>query len=142
MIKIMSEQEFKDKVIPNELDSNTFYISVLDPIYKSNPLLLDSFNYKTWYFYDLLYDIDTYKSFTFEQAQEINDFIALHFGKKLVVHCGAGVSRSAAIAEHYHELLGGSYSSLLEANPHIIPNGRVLQYLRSAAKEKIQTKYI
>jgi predicted protein tyrosine phosphatase len=112
-----------------------FFISILDPDTKEKSLFKEKSNYKTWKFYDLEYDIENYKGITFEQAEEISKFIRSNLYKTLVVHCTAGISRSGAIGEYYWELLGGSYKTLMEKYPNIMPNGRVLTYLRFFDKE-------
>lgn len=136
-ISILGEQTFKDKILP-KIDStkDIFYISILDPDTKES-LREDCEKYKTFWFYDIEHDIASYKSITMEQAQDIYKFIKANQGKHLIVHCGAGISRSSAVAEFYHELLGGSYKEMTDVYKHIMPNGRVLQYLRVA--EKIET---
>ncbi len=37
--------------------------------------------------------------FSSEQAREMADFLSRHRGKNILVHCGAGISRSGAVAE-------------------------------------------
>lgn len=133
-ITILGEEEFKDKILPKiDTSTNTFYISVRDPD-QEKAFRKDCKKYKTYWFYDIEHDIGDYKSITLEQAEDIYKFIKSNKGKHLVVHCGAGVSRSSAVAEFYHELLGGSYKEMIDVYKHIMPNGRILRYLRIAEK--------
>lgn len=134
-ILILSQERFERLILPkvDEL-SDTFFISILDPD-TEDKLREDTINFKTWKFYDLEEDINTYKAISSQQAEEISQFINDNFGKKLIVHCHAGISRSSAIAEFYFESLGGSYRELIDVYQNIIPNGRVLRYLRMTQKK-------
>ena len=134
-VLILSRQRFIDKVLPKVDEvKDTFFISILEPDDEIENLHKDTENYKTWKFYDIEYDIASYKAVTYDQAKEIFEFIEKNRGKKLVVHCFAGVSRSSAVGEFYWEMLGGSYKQLTEKFPNISPNGRILSYLRIAEK--------
>ena len=134
-VLILSRQQFIDKVLPKVDEAkNTFFISILEPDDEIENLHEDTENYKTWKFYDIEHDIASYKAVTYDQAKEIFEFIEKNKGKKLVVHCYAGVSRSSAVGEFYWEMLGGSYKQLTEKFPNIMPNSRLLQYLRVAEK--------
>lgn len=127
---ILNQEEFKDRYPFLKDNKQVFFISILDPDTKEKSLFKEKPNYKTWKFYDLEYDVEKYKAITYEQAKEISEFINSNLHKTLVVHCTGGVARSGAIGEYYWELLGGSYKSLMEKHPNIMPNGRVLTYLR------------
>lgn len=132
---ILSREQFINKVLPKVDEAkDTFFISVLEPDDDFENLHEATENFKTWKFYDIEYDINNYKAITFEQAKEIYEFIKNNEGKKLIVHCYAGVARSGAIGEFYWEMLGGGYKQLTEKFPNISPNGRVLSYLRVAEK--------
>lgn len=130
---IISQSRFEDKIIPN-LKEDCFYISILDPD-DLGSLSPDTDNFKTFKFWDIEEDISSYKCFNFEQAREMYQFIKANYGKQLIVHCHAGVSRSSAVGEFYFEMQGGSYKQLTEVYKNIMPNGRVLSYLRIAEKE-------
>lgn len=129
-IRILNELEFKENYPLLKNRKDLFFISILDPDTKKKSLFKEKSNYKTWKFYDLEYDVENYKAITYEQAKEISEFVRNNLDKTLVVHCTAGVARSGAIGEYYWELLGDSYKSLMEKYPHIMPNGRILTYLR------------
>lgn len=135
-VLIMGEDKFKEQYPKLKNRKDLFFISIIDPDNRKKSLFRQKENYKTWKFYDLEYDINNYKAISFEQAVEIRDFIIDNLDKTLLVHCGAGIARSGAIAEFYWELLGGSYKELIEKYKHISPNGRVLQYLRMADKNQ------
>lgn len=139
-VLILSQQQFENKVLPNlENFKNTFFISILDP--NDEELNEELYNFRTWKFYDIEQDINTYKAISFDQAEEIFNYIKNHEGKTLIVHCHAGVSRSSAIGEFYWEMLGGGYKDLTEIFPHIMPNARVLQYLRIAEKSAQKSEF-
>lgn len=139
-VLILSQQKFQNKVLPKVKEfKNTFFISILDPADEDLHERLD--NYRTWKFYDIEQDISSYKAITFDQAIEIFEFIKLHEDKNLIVHCHAGVARSSAIGEFYWEMLGGGYKELTEKFPNILPNARVLQYLRVAEKSSVKTEF-
>jgi len=132
-VLILSQERFEKKVLPRmEEFKNTFFISILDP--EDEELHNRTDNFRTWKFYDIEQDISSYKAISFDQAKEIFEYIKSNEGKRLIVHCHAGVSRSSAIGEFYWEMLGGSYKQLTEKFPNIMPNARVLQYLRIAEK--------
>ena len=134
-VLILSREQFINKILPKVDEAkNTFFISILEPDDDFENLHEDTENFKTWKFYDIEYDINNYKTITFEQAKEIYEFIKKNEGKNLICHCYAGVARSGAVGEFYWEMLGGSYKQLLEKFPNISPNGRVLSYLRIAEK--------
>jgi predicted protein tyrosine phosphatase len=136
-VRILSREQFIKDIIPN-IDNfeNTFFISILEPDDDIPYLHETSDKFKTWKFWDVEYDIASYKAFNLDQANEILDFILKNEGKDLIVHCYAGVSRSSAVGEFYWEMLGGSYKELNENFKNILPNGRVLTYLRMAAALK------
>lgn len=133
-VLILSEQRFVDKVLPKICElKDTFIISIRDP--GDDSFLPPSNIFKTWKFYDIEHEIGDYKPISFEQAKEIYEFIRSNFGKKLVVHCHAGIARSGAIGEFYWEMLGGGYKELSEKFT-ILPNPTVLYLLRIAEKQK------
>src|SRR6187455_857679 len=103
---ILGLEQFERSVLPR-LDEfkDTFFISILDPDDEDN-LHATTNNFKTWKFYDIEQDINSYKAITFDQAEEICEYIQENQDKRLIVHCTAGVSRSSAIAEFYWEMLG------------------------------------
>lgn len=135
-VLILSRERFIDKILPKVDEAkDTFFISILEPDDDIEYLHETTENFKTWKFYDLESDIDSYKAITFDQAKEIYEFIKKNEGKKLIVHCYGGISRSGAIGEFYWEMMGGSYKELMEKFPYISPNGRILSYLRIAEKQ-------
>lgn len=136
-VKILSKNQFIDKVLPFVDDnSDTFYISILDPEPGVEKLREDSDSYKSWFFFDLEEDMNNgaghiYKAISEQQAKEIYDFIKANSDKtKCIVHCSAGISRSAGVGSFVYEYFGGKYKELLKTNPHILPNGRVTRLLR------------
>jgi len=139
-VLILSQERFEKRILPKiEEFKNTFFISIVDPEDKDLHERTD--NYRTWKFYDIEQDISSYKAISFDQAVEIFEFIKSNEGKNLIVHCHAGVARSSAIGEFYWELMGGSYKQLTEKFPNIMPNARVLQYLRIAEKSSEKSEF-
>jgi predicted protein tyrosine phosphatase len=97
-----------DEIIEIIPPANTVLISIIDP--KSEPLdqsIYDRYeDYHISSFWDILKSqeaIDNtgyhYKSISIEQAKEIKEFILKHKGKQFIIHCFAGISRSAAIGQ-------------------------------------------
>ncbi len=142
---IQAEGQFIQQTIPQvKRSKSTFFISILDPDHPK-PLKKDSENYKTFWIWDIDQDIASYQAFTFEQAQDMYRFMKANEGKHLVVHCGIGVSRSPAVAEFYYEMLGGSYKKLKEQYKNILPNSRILTYLRmveSTQGEDLKIRFV
>ena len=80
------------------------------------------------------------KLFTKEQAKDTVEFIRNRIlrddvKKHIIVHCAAGISRSAAIATFIAEKVGYPVGELKKARPFIHPNPWVLKLLREADKE-------
>ena len=74
--------------------------------------------------------------FTNEQAlQVIKFFKKMGEDFTLVVHCGAGVSRSGAIAEFARTYFNLNYDVFKNDNPHILPNTLIVQKLRECHLE-------
>lgn len=109
--------------VENPLDHpDVFFISILDPDCPES-FHKDADNFKTWWFYDLEYEVGSYKPMSEEQAKEIVEFISKNKDKKrCIVHCSAGVSRSGAIGEFINDLYGEKYQDFKRTNPNIIPN--------------------
>ena len=76
--------------------------------------------------------------FTDAQAEEVFDFIdKIKKGKRpvtLIVHCHAGVSRSAAVGEFAVKYLGGDYEAFRKMHPNILPNTLVTKKLWAVAE--------
>lgn len=69
-------------------------------------------------------------AFTQEQAKIVVDFIEKNKNKsRCIVHCGAGVSRSGAIATFFNDYLHQDYFQFKLDNPHIQPNNQVIALL-------------
>ena len=64
-----------------------------------------------------------YKPMSPADAQQIMEFVSMHSDKKIIVHCAAGVSRSAAIALFIHKTYGHelkpNFWKLSDPNPFI-----------------------
>jgi predicted protein tyrosine phosphatase len=53
-----------------------------------------------------------------------------------IVHCGAGISRSGAVATFINDLYGNSYKEFFNDNRHIQPNFTILRRLRQEYNKK------
>lgn len=76
-------------------------------------------------FYDIDHPVKQYETFTEEQAQQILDFAAKYWdeAKVMLVHCEAGVSRSAAVAAALSKIYFGDDEKFFQS-PYI-PNSLV-----------------
>lgn len=121
---------FKQKGSSPEMFDDIFFISILDPDFPDR-LFNDCDNYKTWWFYDLEYEIGNYKPMNEKQAEEIYQFIKSNKDKKrCFVHCSAGISRSGAVGEFIQDILGTeSYQDFKKRNPNITPNLHIKKLL-------------
>lgn len=72
---------------------------------------------------------------TKEQGQQILDFIKKNKDVgNFMVHCAAGVSRSAAVAKFITEYFGGEDKDFYKLNPYTHPNARILTILRNLSQ--------
>lgn len=75
-----------------------------------------------------------FKGISEEQARQCVNFIDANRGKKFIIHCRAGVSRSAAIGEF---IQSGFYEEYAHSyHPQRTPNAAVLSALKRAWYEK------
>ena len=79
------------------------YDTVLISIHDPNRAIHPPEKVKGWHdvlqiqFWDVEHDIGNYKILTNEQGKTIREFIEKHKDKKFMIHCAAGVSRSAGV---------------------------------------------
>jgi len=153
-IKILNKNEFDNIMLYHNItDDNVqdktdiFFISINDtcnskklPYFKSN-----HDNVLIQYFDDVEKDvIDNNKNeilakaFTEEQAIEMFKFIEKNKDKKTcLIHCVAGISRSAAIGVFLSDYTNGNYFELKENHPYILPSKHVLKLMNYiSCKEK------
>lgn len=84
-------------------DDNTILISINHP--GDDDLYFSGWEKVLWLFFDDVTEhVGGYEPFTLEMAQHIKDFVSKD--KDVVVHCTAGVSRSAAVAKWISEEFG------------------------------------
>ena len=131
-IKILSREGFQYKIQEIEKLDNHFCISIMDPIQPA--IRDDSEIYRTYSIYDVDCNVGGYSPITWDQATDMWQFIKSNLGKDLYVHCGAGISRSGAVAEFYYEYFGGDYKNLKKKYPFISPNPKILYYLREVSE--------
>lgn len=69
---------------------------------------------------------------TEEQGKQIVDFVKANKDvHNFIVHCAAGISRSGAIAKFINEYFDGEEFHFRHLNPYAMPNGRILNILRT-----------
>jgi predicted protein tyrosine phosphatase len=133
-ILAISRWEMEDLVATvSDLTERACIISINDPGEQS-PVPADAENVLTLHFHDIDSPVpgeeDKYVLFSREQALEVVAFLRRIGKKHLVVHCAMGVSRSGAVAQFAHEMLGSNARHFAERNAHIDPNPHVLRLLR------------
>lgn len=65
-----------------------------------------------------------------EQGKKIFDFVKENLlAKSFIIHCAAGVSRSAAVALFINGYFGGDWHHFKQINPHTKPNIRIVKIL-------------
>lgn len=131
-----------------EDQKDTFYISINDTCEKEDlPYFENKENVKVLYFDDCLKDLIVVKvgtgkqisltAFTKKQAQELFEFILKHKDKKVcIIHCKAGVSRSAAVGVFIQEYFNLDKQVFDKVNPYATPNKLVLSLLHEVSNEK------
>jgi predicted protein tyrosine phosphatase len=88
-------------------------------------------------FWDIEEDSDRYKTLTVEQGTQMKDFIIANKGKKFLVHCKAGQSRSAGVGKAIECLInfdGDVYgyrtsTSEIDSYKRYSPNQTVFDYI-------------
>lgn len=117
------------KYLPN----NTVMISInqeYEPLFR---LKLDRNSSKilTLQFNDITAPHDIFKPMTPEQGLKILDFININKGKDFIIHCAAGVSRSAAICLYLNIMEGyelkKDFWKISRPNPFILGRLMVLR---------------
>jgi len=94
-LKTLNKNNFKDI----NIDSNTVLISITDPGTELlDQKLLNKFKDNlSIQFWDIEEAIGNYKPISLVLAKQIKDFILKHKNNNFVIHCEAGISRSAAV---------------------------------------------
>jgi predicted protein tyrosine phosphatase len=144
-ILILSKTEFDNIMLRYNITNENvqdktdmFFISINDtcntkqiPYFKNNHE-----NVLIQYFDDVVKDIIDNnneilaKAFTEEQAIEMFKFIEKNKDKKTcLVHCTAGISRSAAVGTFICDFTNGNYFEFKEDNPYILPNPHISKTL-------------
>jgi predicted protein tyrosine phosphatase len=70
-----------------------------------------------------------------EQGKEIVSFVKANEDKKsFIIHCAAGVSRSAGVALFINDYFSGDWYHFKQVNPNTKPNIRIVKILTKIAK--------
>lgn len=151
-VTILSQAAFWHTLIDNNiiddlLDKDFFFLSIRNPDDTDKvPFREDSRNFKTMWFYDIEDDIEDengvkYAKISDDQLLELYTYIMEHSTtKNFIVHCTAGVSRSAAVGSFAFDMFGRqleSYDSFKRRNRNIVPNS----YISSKLKELYMTTF-
>lgn len=71
-----------------------------------------------------------------EQGKLIIEFIKANSEvNNFIIHCAAGVSRSAGVAKFINEYFGGTDREYYQFNPYTKPNQRILNILRKLSQQ-------
>lgn len=120
---------YKDDIIDKD---NLVLISIHDPSHNYHPEnkvegFVDVLQVKFW---DTEYDFDSIPTIPKDMALEIRDFIIKHKDRRFMIHCHAGMSRSAGVGMAVECLIkydGDAYEYLTSENsitehPRYCPN--------------------
>lgn len=130
-IEVLSQMQVEDKSYLQSLVKNNKYIiiSITEPDFRANITTVGyCLGVKRLEFDDLdrivtdnkyVEDIKEYKVFDSDQAKSILDFIELHVLdiELIVIHCAAGVSRSAGVGCALQYILIGNDYRLVKVRP-------------------------
>ena len=147
-IYVLSKLRFDDLLKNNNIDDsnvdtykNSAFICINDTTgsYYHEPILTEHFNVLNLFFDDVETDTCEYRAFTENDAKRVISFLDVNKNVKLLlVHCGAGVSRSGAIGQFALDYLNGDKDQFNFDNSFILPNSRVLQMLIRVLRKKIK----
>ena len=136
---IMQEHNINDSNVENF--NTVFFISINDTstslYYKESWFNQDHDNVMTLYFDDVENENETSPTnsgkcvpFSKSMAKKLHNFILKNLDKEqCLIHCIAGISRSAAVGLFISDLVGNNYNKFMKDNPQSCPNGRVLRML-------------
>jgi predicted protein tyrosine phosphatase len=132
--------EYSNTNDSNVEEKDIMYISICSPQDDDQPYIAqlsresyfkeEHSNVKIMYFGDYLYPGE--HSFTEEQAKELYEFIKENKDKSMaIIHCGAGISRSAAIGTFIFDFYGETtFEEFKRDNPRIHPNFYIYKLLK------------
>lgn len=92
-IDVLSKKQFIERVPNGEV-----VISIQDPDHSIDLCFSGYKDFLQVRFWDVEQDIGKYKPISGKKAERIAQFITKHKGENFVIHCEAGVSRSAGVA--------------------------------------------
>ena len=94
---IIGREEFEDTCTSMESFDGVVAICIIDPDREPHPVeMVEKFDdYIQLQFWDVEETFCNYEPITDEQGKELADFIFKNRHKKFLVHCSAGISRSA-----------------------------------------------
>ena len=148
IINVLSRMVFNNLMQQHNINDNTvenynevFFISINDtkssPYYEESWFKKDHDNVKVLYFDDVENENETSPTnsgkcvpFSSEMAKDLYEFIKRNVGKEqVIIHCLAGIARSAGAASVVADMNGVSFAELKRTNPQICPNQRVTRLL-------------
>jgi len=142
---LMQEHKINDNTVENYDD--VFFISINDtktsPYYEESWFKEDHDNVKVLYFDDVENENETFPSnsgkcipFSEKMAKDLYDYIKKNVRKgQCIIHCLAGISRSAGVASVIADMANISFVQLKRNNPQIRPNPRVIRLLNKVRRE-------
>lgn len=133
---IVSRREIENFSIDNfkqlNKNENTVLISITDPKSKKlSKFILDQFEEKiSIQFWDIEEDFAQYKIISQKQGREIFDFINKNRDKNFLIHCEAGISRSAGVGLavvcgidcNWDKYLFKTSPNIISSHPRYCPN--------------------
>ena len=152
-VYVLSKREFEIIMKDNKIDDSNvekrdsvMFISIVDTQNREGPYFQENHdNVINFRFDDVEHDDEVSptqeentKAFSKEQAEQLFKFIKKNKEKETcIVHCMAGISRSAAVGVFVNGYCGGDWELFKRDNPHIAPNARVARMLNAARYEDL-----
>ncbi len=121
-----------------------YYMKEVKNIQDNEHLLPSSYRVLNLDFDDLTQDKEwkghLFKAISEDQAKDIIDFVERNIGKDIVIHCGAGKSRSQGVFRAILDLYSEYYQESPEnkENPCLTPNIEVVAKIKRAYRERKQ----
>ena len=100
-------------------------------------------------FWDVTERIGEYDILSADTAKEIAEYIEQHRNKQFLIHCVAGMSRSAGVGmaiecvvlyggnKYYYSLSGGDIQNHMRYHPNLVVYDKILEFAETKEKENI-----